>query len=94
MSRESVAEGAAAPSLDAKWQVFEAPGKGARISVKFEWCKGCKICVVVCEEGVLVMRDGKAVPGKIEACTVCRACEEHCPDFAIRVEKGAKESSP
>lgn len=75
------------------WHVLEATETGHRVGVKLEWCKGCGICIAVCDHNVLVMRDGKAIPENIGACTVCRACEEHCPDFALKVEKGQKKGA-
>jgi 2-oxoglutarate ferredoxin oxidoreductase subunit delta len=60
-----------------------------------EACKGCLICVYVCEKmgpgilkgssertamgGVLPVAEGK--------CLGCRWCERVCPDFAISVEE-------
>ncbi len=55
-------------------------------------CKGCELCINYCPTSVLargnVISDwGGYVPmvKDLEACIVCRLCEEHCPDFAIVV---------
>jgi Fe-S-cluster-containing hydrogenase component 2 len=31
------------------------------------------------------MKDGKAVPVKVEECLICRSCESQCPEGAIQV---------
>jgi len=61
-----------------------------RIQVKRQWCKGCGICAALCERNVLVLDSrGKAVVANPDACTGCRKCETHCPDFAINVDRPA-----
>ena len=51
------------------------------------FCKVCGICVALCPQDVFDS-DGRDVPivARLEACTACRFCELHCPDFAIEVE--------
>ena len=53
-------------------------------------CKGCRICVHFCPEGVLCMSkrvNAKGYPvvevKSPEKCNKCRLCEISCPDLAI-----------
>ncbi|MFH1941692.1 MAG: 4Fe-4S binding protein [bacterium] len=55
-------------------------------------CKGCLICIEICQADVLAVSDsanryGKSYPlvVKQEACIGCGMCEMFCPDFAIWV---------
>lgn len=57
------------------------------IVVTDAWCKGCDICVQVCEERCLELNDrGTVDVVDAETCTRCMLCELFCPDFAISVE--------
>jgi len=65
--------------------------KGA-IVVDIEVCKGCEVCMPVCQEAVIKMshevnRKGYhyAYMGNPEACTGCTNCAIVCPDRAISV---------
>jgi len=61
--------------------------KTPAIAVTDEWCKGCEICVLVCEERCLDMNArGTVDVVDAEACTRCMLCELYCPDFAITVQ--------
>ncbi|MDZ7614090.1 MAG: 4Fe-4S binding protein [Flavobacteriaceae bacterium] len=61
------------------------------IVVDIERCKGCEICVPVCQEGVIVMtkqvnRKGYHFAISVtDACTGCTNCAVVCPDGAISV---------
>lgn len=65
-----------------------------KISISKELCKGCKICVEFCPEGILrlgeeVNKHGYRVitvddPDK---CILCYNCVRYCPDFAIYIIK-------
>jgi len=73
-------------------EVKEKKKTVARIEIINEFCKGCDICVDVCPQNVLAMRDDPArwqgsvaIVVNAEACTRCMLCEVHCPDFAIKV---------
>ncbi|MBI4322444.1 MAG: 4Fe-4S binding protein [Chloroflexi bacterium] len=52
-----------------------------------ELCNGCKICVDVCPEDVLRMRDEdrKAQIRYPQDCVACLLCEYFCPVKAIEV---------
>jgi len=57
-----------------------------RVTVFPNWCKGCGLCVQFCPAGVLEQGpEGRVIVAHPEACTACRWCELHCPDFAIFV---------
>jgi len=57
------------------------------IEVQEEWCKGCEICVQVCQKKCLAMNGrGKVTVVNLEACNKCLLCDLLCPDFAIVVE--------
>ena len=62
------------------------------ILVNSEVCKGCEICVPVCQENVIGMTDGLNRKGyhyaymkNPDACTGCTNCAIVCPDRAIEV---------
>lgn len=49
-------------------------------------CTGCGTCASSCPQGVLEVREGKAVAVNEEACIGCRVCESVCPEGAITVQ--------
>jgi 2-oxoglutarate ferredoxin oxidoreductase subunit delta len=51
-----------------------------------DWCKACGICIAFCPAHVFD-NDGQGRPviKDPDACTGCRFCELHCPDFAITI---------
>jgi len=53
-----------------------------------DWCKACGICVAFCPEKVFAPAE-TGVPQVVnpDACTGCRFCEFHCPDFAITIQE-------
>ena len=56
------------------------------VQVKSEWCKGCGICYELCPKKVLDKDHlGKVVVKNPDACIKCRICEEHCPDYCIKI---------
>jgi len=59
-----------------------------RVIVYGKWCKECGLCVAFCPRGVLGRADdGSTIVVNPDACTACRWCELHCPDFAITVKE-------
>ena len=64
--------------------------KQVPIQIKREWCKGCGICVVICDQNVFILdQRGQTVIANPLACKGCRKCESHCPDFAINIGEEA-----
>lgn len=73
----------ALPQRDGTWAPPARPA-AYRIEITAAWCKACDICVRVCPEACLRLREGGVVEVSApEACTGCRLCEWLCPDFAI-----------
>lgn len=63
-----------------------------------ERCKGCRICIEICQSGVLEISEEINTNGyhppcvkNLEACINCGMCEMFCPDFAIWVTTVEKE---
>ena len=49
-------------------------------------CKVCGICRDLCPRDVFDADErGYPIVARLSACSVCRTCEYHCPDFAISV---------
>lgn len=71
------------------------------IHILQERCKGCGVCVEVCQTEVLSMSEdtnsnGYSYPVVKDSsrCLVCSMCEMFCPDFAIWAEidlEGARQ---
>jgi len=66
---------------------LEKEGKKLFVQQIFEdWCKACGICVAFCPADVFEQNEnGLPVVKDSDACTGCRFCEFHCPDFAISI---------
>jgi 2-oxoglutarate ferredoxin oxidoreductase subunit delta len=67
-------------------------GQQAEVFVLKERCKGCGICVAVCQTEVLELSKEKnrqcyrhPVVINADQCLNCGLCEMFCPDFAIWV---------
>ncbi|WP_019177374.1 DNA-directed RNA polymerase subunit D [Methanomassiliicoccus luminyensis] len=72
----------------AKWQVTSGAGYRyyPKITIDAAKCDGEGNCAEVCPRGVLASKDGKLVIDNLEACMLCKACEEECECGAITVE--------
>ncbi len=62
------------------------------INIMEDRCKGCKICIEVCQADVLDIAEEQNPRGynppcvkNLENCNICGLCEMFCPDFAIQV---------
>ena len=54
------------------------------------WCKRCLLCVELCPKSVFdVEPTGRVYVKAPEACTQCKICALHCPDYAILLEPKA-----
>jgi len=79
-----------APLSDNYWerkQNLEKKGKKLFVQKIFaDWCKACGICIAFCPAHVFAESD-RSMPRikDPDACTGCRFCEFHCPDFAISI---------
>jgi len=63
--------------------------ENARITIDAEKCNGCGLCVEVCSDNCIAMKDGKAVVSEETAvfgCIGCGHCMAICPTGAITVE--------
>lgn len=65
--------------------------EGRRITITPRYCKACEICVKLCPQSVLEIKDFKVHVARIEDCTACMLCEIRCPDFAIAVDDKGKK---
>jgi 2-oxoglutarate ferredoxin oxidoreductase subunit delta len=74
-----------------------SPKKGV-ILIDNERCKGCGLCVAVCERGVIKVSDSFNSKGYApvttsmpERCTGCGICALMCPDVAITVLRRTRQ---
>lgn len=73
----------------------------AEVHIVVDRCKGCAICIEICQAEVLV-KSPEANPAGVfvpmvrdaTACTGCGMCEMLCPDFAIWVSFPETEETP
>lgn len=70
-------------------QKLEEKGKKLFVQQIFkDWCKACGICIAFCPANVFEKSEsGMPAVKDPDACTGCRFCEFHCPDFAISIHK-------
>jgi len=74
------------------WEIkqdLERQGRKLFVQKIFEdWCKACGICIAFCPASVFAKSSsGMPTIKDPEACTGCRFCEFHCPDFAISIHE-------
>ena len=64
------------------------PRRSAKaITVDVSLCKACGICRAICPCDVFEVDEfGLPVAARPSDCSVCLACEWHCPDLAIQVD--------
>lgn len=74
-----------------KEETVVAEEEGRRITIVPRYCKACEICVKLCPQSVLEIKDFKVHAARIEDCTACMLCEVRCPDFAIEVSSNKKK---
>lgn len=62
--------------------------ENGRITIDAEKCNGCGLCVEVCKDFSIVMKDGKAVAGgePVFGCISCGHCMAICPTGAIAID--------
>jgi len=60
----------------------------ARITIDAEKCNGCGLCVEVCKDFSITMKDGKAVVSgtPVFGCIACGHCMAICPKGAIKID--------
>ena len=56
-------------------------------------CNGCEECLEICTADVFEMRQGKAIPQRVEDCVGCESCVEICKEGAITIEDTRVELS-
>ena len=57
------------------------------ITIRFQDCDGCGLCVDFCPVGVLTLKNKLPEIVKLESCYACRSCEDLCPHGAITVDE-------
>jgi 2-oxoglutarate ferredoxin oxidoreductase subunit delta len=74
---------------------IEAP----RIVILEDLCKGCGICLDFCPAKILktssrMTKKGTFAPEVTDPskCTACRICQYYCPDLAIFITGGPRDS--
>ncbi len=73
-----------------RYEGLETPTETGTWIIYPNLCKGCGLCMEVCEEGLLGWSEGIGPYGtpyvemkNPDGCTTCNMCVEICPDSAI-----------
>ncbi|MCX7920189.1 MAG: 4Fe-4S binding protein [bacterium] len=79
--------------MDAENQTIETKPTGKKkkysITLNYDWCKACGICIAFCPTKVYDTENltGKPIIARPADCIGCMLCELRCPDFAIEVDE-------
>jgi len=72
-------------------------GKRFEVRLLLGYCKGCGLCVEVCDQGKLYISPRPDKQGVLKAavaeevdCTGCLKCATICPDAAIEIYRAAE----
>ena len=69
------------------WRVVSPLGKFT-VSINEAWCKGCGLCIAICQKKVLEFNERvKSEPVRMDDCIGCHHCENICPDLAVTVKE-------
>lgn len=78
----------------AKWQPVSACTVTFEpvITIDQERCKASAACIASCPRKVLAMKDKKLIVTSLWDCSMCKMCEEVCPNGAIKVSYNERNS--
>lgn len=78
----------------AKWQPVSACTVTLEpiISIDREKCQESAVCVESCPKKVLSIKDKKLIVVSLWDCSMCKLCEELCPNGAIKISYNEKNS--
>jgi NAD-dependent dihydropyrimidine dehydrogenase PreA subunit len=51
--------------------------------IDLDFCIGCGICVAVCPQNILGLKEGRATVLNPNNCTICGKCLKECPARAV-----------
>ena len=54
------------------------------MEIDLDKCTGAAVCVDVCPADVFELVDNKATAPRFDDCVECCACEQNCPENAIK----------
>jgi DNA-directed RNA polymerase subunit D len=55
-------------------------------------CKGSAVCVEACPKKILALKDKKLIVTSLWDCSMCRLCQELCPNGAIEISYNDRNS--
>jgi DNA-directed RNA polymerase subunit D len=78
----------------AKWQPVSAAALKfePKIEIDESKCNQCANCVKECPRKVLSIKDKKIIVTSLWDCTLCKVCEEICPESAINISYNDRNS--